>query len=69
MNLTEKYLNEFGMKRQGLRSNNIISELETITSSLSSAIARKDERAFKVNINSLEALIKELKKTSVFPPG
>ena len=69
MNTIDKYIVEQGMRKRGLKENNIISELEKITSSLSQAIARRDERAFKVNLNSLEALVKELRTTSVFPPG
>lgn len=69
MKTIDKYIVEQGTYRRGLQANNIISELEKITSDLSQAIARKNERAFKVQLNSLEALVKELRTTSVFPPG
>ena len=68
MDLIDKYLNEqTGTFRRGLGANNIISEIKKLSAALSQSISKKDERAFKINLNSLEALIKELRKTNVFP--
>ena len=44
-----------------------ISEIKKLSAALSQSISKNDERAFKINLNSLEALIKELRKTNIFP--
>lgn len=76
METVDKYMNEgigtmTGSMRRGSdnganATNNIVSELKNITVALSQAITRQDERAFKVNLNSLEAMIKQLRKTNLF---
>ena len=73
METIDKYINEgmIGTMGRGRDNganavNNIIAELKNITVSLSQAMAKQDERAFKVNLNSLEAMVKELRKTDIF---
>jgi len=50
------------------RANNVAGAIQDATSNLIQAISRQNERAYKVHLNTLESLVKELRKTSIFLP-